>query len=272
MEVNLKGYCDLGKRWPAWAGEASCFPSLAETMEEPARKYRDADLARLTTGSTTDEELRAERELILSQYACEMTVKRGRSGFRRSGPVGDIDGQLGGEKVDMANLSVGRGKGVVTFGMAGVGPIPYEDTEWFAADIVMRRKDGVALFVRGSNDHVVRGSFANLAYEVKQGVPWYAFLRAWWMWLIYAATAATAAIVALLPSLSGSGGQRAWSWVGVVGGAVVVGSLVFTMARRLIPGVEIPGPGEEPKGRRAVAVIGVAVLNVGLGVLLRFVA
>ncbi|MCH8899474.1 MAG: class I tRNA ligase family protein [Acidobacteria bacterium] len=250
-------------------------------MEEPTEEYRDLELeefeedhavqkAEKPESKTLERQAVRKREAILEKYETQMTVSEKEFSLFHAGRASDLVDELGLLDVGGLRLSVGETTQAYVyrdmdfdFDSRIFRPYPLKESN-FSALLTLHRRKGVSLEVYGSDTSVVRGSFANFEAAVRKGVPWYAFLRAPWMWFVYTAVALIAALIGAWPWLSDD--TDVLPVVLIVGAiALGLGSLLQVLARFVLPGLEITQTGQRARGLRGLAFIGTVVLNFAIG-------
>jgi hypothetical protein len=136
-------------------------------------------------------------------------------------------------------------------------------TSFFAA-ITWSKSRGVGLHVRGDDPKWVRGTYNELASEIRKALPKWRFLRSGHLWWLYAAVGTGTAVYGLYPLLHA---HRVWWGLASALAGAVLGGLVLAAARTLLPGFEIVPAGGSSKAGRVLGVVGALASNVLLGVL-----
>jgi len=277
---RLRRQARAKRHWHAWASDASQLGRIASAMEDPIETYRDAEIqefeddyaalrAEKPDSATVERQAARQREVILDKYETQMTVRETEFSLVQAGKASDLLDEIPVLDVEGLRLSIGEATQSfvyrdLDFDFSHIRPYPLTESS-FAASLTLHRRKGVSLEVYGSDTTVVRGSFANLEAAVERGVPWYAVLRAPWMWFIYTLVATMAALIGAWPSLSASP-DRLPGGLAVAGIGLGVGSLLQVLARVVLPGLEITQTGQAAKGLRGLAFIGTVALNLAIGV------
>jgi hypothetical protein len=134
---------------------------------------------------------------------------------------------------------------------------------WFAG-VTLNKKFGASLHVNGTDPTWVRSTFNEMKNELEKGVPWWSRLRNGRMWVAYFFLSLVASGLATYPWL----GDDLWVWGGVSAGAgLALGTLLYVLARRLLPGFELLAPGQTGRGLGLLTLCGAAVGQLVIGVI-----
>ena len=129
-------------------------------------------------------------------------------------------------------------------------------------EVHLTRRDGCALSVAGDDPEWVRAAYSSLVDELRQGVPW-------WHWLRSLPGAIAFGLFLGLPwpiaiILAGEWTSTVAEWLGTFG--VFLLSLLsggsYLVIMSLLPGFEVLTPGSPGRGRRVFGVIGVLIMGV----------
>jgi hypothetical protein len=138
---------------------------------------------------------------------------------------------------------------------------------WFAG-VTLSRRSGATLHVHGSDPAWVRSTFNEAKTELAKGVPWWRLLRSGNAWGFYALLSAGAVAIGIQPWLK----DLRWWWAGTsVAAGLVLGTMVFVLARHLLPGFEVLTSGSRGRALSVLSVLGALLAQLVIGVVVNLV-
>lgn len=259
----MRQVASASHRWRAWVGDAERMKRVSRALQELAALTPETSAG---VGSSEDH----VDEGAKSPYAVRLEARHREFSLTQIGPPEEVLNQADPKTLTSLTLAIGhtrfdRYANLDAHRYLVVAPRidgSEQPTAVFAG-LTLSSSSGAYLQVNGEDPDWVRNAFTRLKGEIAVAVPRWSWLRAGWMWFLYAILSGLVTSYAAKPIL---GSVVGWYLLAIGTGAVVLGTTMTLLSQAVLPGFQLLRNGEQGKGTYAIRIVGIVLTEVLIGV------